>query len=170
MNILQTTNLLIIRQLTDLLRQLPQGIFYQALKSLHQHSVGQHTRHVAEFYQCLLKGLETGSVNYDGRERNLRIETDKAYAVEVLEMAAQQIAQLSHNKLMTLHTSFGGEETAEVPTSFFRELTYLIEHTVHHLAIIRIGLNEAHPDIFIPEHFGVAPSTLQYREQIAQAS
>ena len=51
----------------------------------------------------------------------------------------------------------------DVSSSFFRELTYLIEHTIHHLAIIKIGLNEVYPAIEIPKNFGVAHSTIRYQ-------
>lgn len=163
MNLLQTTNIEIINQLIGLLRQLPAGIYHEPLRSLHHHSIGQHTRHIVEFYQCLLNGLAEGEVNYDGRERNLRIETDKAYALQVLEHLVAQITQTWADKPMVLQQTFGTSEVQSLSTSFFRELTYLIEHTIHHLAIIKIGLNETYPDICLSANFGVAHSTIQYR-------
>jgi uncharacterized damage-inducible protein DinB len=163
MNLLQTTNIEIINQLIGLLRQLPAGIYHEPLRSLHQHSIGQHTRHIVEFYQCLLKGLAEGEVNYDARERNLRIETDKSYALQVLEDSIEQITQLWADKPMMLKQAFGTSEVQQVSTSFFRELTYLIEHTIHHLAIIKIGLTETYPDICLSANFGLAHSTIQYR-------
>jgi hypothetical protein len=69
------------------------------------------------------------------------------------------------DKMLMLATSYDGEELLEIPTSFNRELVYLIEHTIHHLAIIKIGLNEAFPTIEIPENFGVAYSTIRFKEK-----
>jgi hypothetical protein len=42
----------------------------------------------------------------------------------------------------------------------------LQEHTIHHMALIRIGCMDigAH---MLPEGFGVAPATLQYRSKCA---
>ena len=43
-----------------------------------------------------------------------------------------------------------------------RELQYLLDHTIHHYAIIAIILKAQ--SITVPEEFGVAPSTLKYWE------
>ncbi|MDX1476670.1 MAG: hypothetical protein R3301_03155 [Saprospiraceae bacterium] len=51
-------------------------------------------------------------------------------------------------------------------SSLERELIYNIEHTIHHLAIIKIGLAIIAPDIPLPAHFGVAPSTVKYKQGI----
>ena len=44
-------------------------------------SIGEHTRHVIELYQCLLAGYEKGEVNYDARKRNKLYENDRAEAI-----------------------------------------------------------------------------------------
>lgn len=169
MKVLQQTNIDIIRQLINLLDTLPSGVYHVPLKSLHDHSIGQHTRHITEFYQCLLNGLSGEVVNYDARERNLRIETDKAYTAHLLETIISRLEQLTDDKPMVLQQAFGLDEPLSIPTYFSRELTYLIEHTIHHLAIIKIGLTEAFPDVFIPVEFGVAHSTLKFKQQQASA-
>ncbi len=46
-----------------------------------------------------------------------------------------------------------------------REMVYLVEHSIHHYALIRIGLQENFSDIFIPKNFGVAYSTVKYRAE-----
>ena len=143
---LQKTNIQIITQLTDLLNDIESVVYKDALRPLHYSTMGQHVRHITEFYLCLLKGYETGVVDYDARERNLLIEIDKDFTVETLENVIQELEKLEMDKSLTLKSSFGREESIEMPTSFFRELTYLIEHTIHHLAIIKIGLNEVYPD------------------------
>ncbi|MFN8353996.1 MAG: DinB family protein [Spirosomataceae bacterium] len=169
MKILQETNIDIIRQLINLLDTLPAGMYHLPLKSLHENSIGQHTRHIVEFYQCLLNGMSGQVVNYDARERNLRIETDKAYTSHLLAAIASQLEQATEDKPMVLEQAFGLEEPLTIPTYFSRELTYLIEHTIHHLAIIKIGLTESFPTVYIPAEFGVAHSTLKFRQQQASA-
>jgi uncharacterized damage-inducible protein DinB len=160
---LQQTNIEIIDQLIDLLNDIDAVVYKEALRPLHFSTVGQHVRHITEFYLCALKGYESKIVDYDARERNLLIEIDKDFTVETLQNVKHQLQTFKLDCLLTLKSKFGEEEALEIPSSFFRELTYLIEHTIHHLAIIKIGLNEVYPEINIPKNFGVAHSTLRYR-------
>ncbi|TAG65626.1 MAG: DinB family protein, partial [Runella slithyformis] len=51
-------------------------------------------------------------------------------------------------------------------TTLSRELVYIAEHAIHHLAILKIALRAHFPDIALPVHFGVAYSTVQYQNSI----
>lgn len=161
---LQQTNIEIIDQLIDLLNDISLKVYKDALQPLHFSTVGQHVRHITEFYLCALKGYENGIVDYDARERNILIEIDKDFTVETLENVKDQLKTLQLDRNLTLKSKLGENESLEISSSFFRELTYLIEHTIHHLAIIKIGLNEVYPEIEIPKNFGVAHSTIRYQE------
>ena len=160
---LQQTNVEIIDQLIDLLNSIESTVYTNALQPLHHGTVGQHVRHITEFYLCALMGCNNGVVDYDARERNLLIEIDKNYTIEILEKVKHQLKDSEFDCNLLLKSKLGNDKTLEISSSFFRELLYLIEHTVHHLAIIKIGLNEVYPEIKIPENFGVAHSTLRYR-------
>ena len=160
---LQQINIEIINQLIDLLNDIDSEVYKDALQPLHYSTVGQHVRHITEFYLCALKGHENGVVDYDARERNLLIEIDKDFTIGTLENVKHQLQTLNSDRNLIVKSKFGGDEAMEIPSSFFRELTYLIEHTIHHLAIIKIGLNEVYPEISITKNFGVAHSTLRYR-------
>jgi len=160
----QQTNIEVIDQLIDLLNDTELSVYKDALQPLHYSTVGQHVRHITEFYLCALNGYENGVVDYDTRERNLLIEIDKDFAIKTLESVKQQLKTLKSDRNLILKSKLGGDETLDISSSFFRELTYLIEHTIHHLAIIKIGLNEVHPEINIPKKFGVAHSTIRYQK------
>lgn len=161
---LQQTNIEIIDQLIDLLNEIDIRVYKDALQPLHLCTVGQHVRHITEFYLCALRGYENGIVDYDARERNILIEIDKDFTVKTLENVKYQLKILQTDRNLILKSKFGGDETMNIPSSFFRELTYLTEHTIHHLAIIKIGLNEVYPEIEIPKNFGVAHSTIRYQK------
>lgn len=148
---------------------------YQAEVDLLSHvSVGMHTRHFIEFFQCLLEQATSpgGIIDYSQRIRDANIERDPVYASRCIrDIQTTLLGQLSEAKSFMLECSehLPGEEKLMVQSNLERELMYNIEHTIHHLAIIKIGLRLTCPDISLPEHFGVAPSTILHRKEKACA-
>lgn len=158
----------VIRQLTDLLKQLSPTEYTKSLNVLNGSSIGQHTRHVVEFYQCLLAGKSGGVVDYDGRERNLLLENDLNFTIKTLETIENKIISIkSPNETILLSVSYYTENQDFIETNFMREMVYLVEHSIHHYALIRIGLQENFPDINIPKNFGIAYSTIRHHEMSA---
>jgi len=52
----------------------------------------------------------------------------------------------------------------QIISSLKREIAYALDHTIHHLAIVRIVLkNEG---VYVDPAMGVAPSTLRYRKEM----
>ena len=126
-------------------------------------TIGQHTRHIIELYQCLLNGYETGLVCYDHRKRDVAIETNKILAQQLMVEIAQQAER--PNKEMHLKAVYG-DATAEelnVNTNYYRELAYNLEHTIHHMALIKVGLRELNKAA-VSDTFGVASSTTRHRQ------
>ena len=135
-------------------------------KNLFNATIGQHVRHIVELFQCLIVGYDTGVVNYDKRKRDYTLENDRAIALLFLHELPVSLGKV--NKSIVLESSFGNEnESIEVESNFMRELIYNLEHTIHHMALIRVGIAEL-TDIVVSEKFGVAPSTIQYRKTCAQ--
>jgi uncharacterized damage-inducible protein DinB len=159
-------NLQTIKQVIQLLETMTLGMYRQPLKSLHNHSVGQHTRHIIEFYGCLWSGIKSKTVNYDLRERNTEIETNKDLSVSYLKTIVEQYSTLETDELLSLQTIVAEQP---IQSTLQRELIYLVEHTTHHLAIIKIGLNEAYPTFEFSKNLGVAASTINYRNQAVAA-
>ena len=153
----------ILNQVAELINQLSSEQYAKSLPVLSDNSVGKHTRHVVEFYQCLLNGLSGGFVDYDKRERNILLETDRNYTQEAIKEIINYIEIIQDNSLQ-LNISYGDRISA-INTSIFRELAYNIEHTVHHLAIIKIGIQTHFPEMSLPENLGVAHSTIKYQQE-----
>ncbi|MBS1599451.1 MAG: DinB family protein [Bacteroidetes bacterium] len=154
-------------QLSDSIEQLTSEQYTKKISILSNASIGQHLRHTVELFICLEKGYETGVVNYEKRERDLRIETDKDFANALLKNIFRALSK--ENKSLLLETGYDehSEETILIPSNYYREIVYNLEHTVHHMALIRIGIN-ATASIELPENFGVAGSTVKYRKTITK--
>jgi hypothetical protein len=166
---MQFKNLLtpVLNQLAGTLTHLSDDAYKQKSILLNGSTVGGHTRHVIELFTCLLNGYDAGVVNYEKRNRDLAIETNKNFASNLLIHIANNIEQA--NKTMRLEGFFGEDENEQysLETNYFREIIYNLEHTIHHMALIRIGINEL-SNLKLPENFGVASSTTQYKKLCVQ--
>jgi uncharacterized damage-inducible protein DinB len=154
-------------QLADSLNRLEQDQYSYPCKNLSGNTIGQHVRHIIEMFQCLDKGWLSGEVDYEKRIRDRRIETDRSFAVDLLEEITRQISR--DNKPLFLLTYYDHlrAEPEKINTNYYREIAYNLEHTIHHMAQIRIGFREL-GDIAVDDSYGVASSTLKYRKQCVQ--
>jgi hypothetical protein len=154
-------------QLTDSLSQLSPGQYSQPCTTLFNNTVGQHVRHIIELFQCLENGYEAGVVNYEKRKRDVQIETDKELAGRLLLVIHGNLTK--SDKPLQLEACYDehASDAIRIETNYYREIAYNLEHTIHHMALIRVGINEI-STIALPEDFGVASSTVKYRKQCAQ--
>jgi uncharacterized damage-inducible protein DinB len=157
----------VFAQLSAALDQLSAAEYTQSCNSLLGNTIGQHVRHIIELFQCLERGYEGGKVNYELRKRDPLIENDKELAIQLLLEIYQQL----HKDNIDLQLEANYEETESpekmtMPTNYYREMAYNLEHTIHHMALIRTGINDV-SRISVPENFGVAISTMKYRKQCA---
>ncbi len=154
----------IFGQLITTLNQLTDEQYSCSIETLSNASIGQHVRHVIEIFGSLQKGYETGVVNYEKRERELEIETIKNTAIQLLQLINNRL--YTKNKDLILETNFdkSGVEMIKLETNYYREVAYNLEHTIHHMALIKIGLRSLQVG-HVPDNFGVASSTLLHRKE-----
>jgi hypothetical protein len=124
-------------------------------------SIGGHSRHVIELMKCATEGYHSGTVDYLNRVRNLALEENRDLAILELENLQHQIRKADKEMKLIVE---GDSSTASnnVTTTYYREIVYNTEHTIHHLALIRVALREMQLDL-VGEDFGVAHSTMKYR-------
>ena len=144
-------------------------VTYQApLDLLSGSTIGQHSRHIIEFYNCLLEQSEisiTPVISYAKRRRDFMIESQPDHAIKCVGEICDKLSSIDVTASCLLDCDEHGQEDLFVQSTIGRELIYNIEHTIHHLAIVKIALKEILPDLELPEHFGVAPSTLRHRHE-----
>jgi hypothetical protein len=155
------------QQLNEVLDQLTPEQYKTPSENLSGSSIGQHTRHVIELFQCLLAGYTSGTICYDDRKRDVRIETDPLFAKQLLADIASSIEHENIELQLSGVYDETSTEQLHLTTNYNRELLYNLEHTVHHMALIRVGLKELKTEP-VGEHFGIASSTIRHREQCAQ--
>jgi len=155
----------VLRELTDVLRQIKDTEYVLPSAHLSGATIGQHTRHIIELFQCLHTGYNDGIVNYEKRKRDIFIETDRETAVRCIEDVLGHMGKT--DKYITIEAGFASGGVISVNSSYQRELIYNLEHAIHHMALIRIGINEL-TAITLPQTFGIAPSTIEYRKKCVQ--
>ena len=154
-------------QLNDSMDQLTNDQYIQPIPTLSNATIGQHVRHIIELFMCLENGYQVGLVNYEKRKRDYQIETDKDLATLLLKEIYQNIERSNREIFLEAEDYCGSTEIVSIPSNYYRELAYNLEHTIHHMALIRVGINEVSA-VRLPEEFGVAYSTVKYRQQCAQ--
>lgn len=160
----------ILNQLSDAINQLTDKEFVRPSQTLSGSSIGQHLRHTLEFFICLEQGLDSGVINYDKRGHDKTIESNRTLALAAISRIHSFVGQQAEDKTLILEASYdSGHEVASVNTSYFRELTYNIEHAVHHMAIMKIGIHEVADRVMLPADFGVAASTIRYKKEMSEA-
>ncbi len=153
-----------LNELVSLLNQLSNDDFTSPCKGLSNSTIGEHTRHIIEMFQCLENQYESGVVNYDKRNRDYRIQTSTDFALQCIAAVKSQLEKT--DKAIVLQQIVDGEEL-RIDSNYFRELLYNLEHCIHHQALIKVAVLQLE-HLQIDEDFGVARSTIEYRKQCAQ--
>jgi len=155
----------ILSQLTNLIEQLNESDFVKPCASLGNSSIGQHIRHTLEFFICLERGHASGIINYDKRAHDKLIESDKYIALAVIARIREFVVSLPSETPLKLEVGYDlmKEDFTAIQTTTTRELVYNIEHAVHHMAIMKIGIREIASSISLPHDFGIAASTLRHK-------
>jgi len=156
----------VFHQLTNLLENIDDQKYSNSLEILNGNSIGKHVRHIVEFYECLCNcSSEKSTLDYDLRKRNLVYETNTNEVIHQLEVLLQQLKSIQNVKRnVDLYFLTHPEENQKtsISTTIERELAYNLEHTIHHMAIIRIAVNIHFKEIYMNDDFGIAPSTIKY--------
>jgi uncharacterized damage-inducible protein DinB len=165
-------NVTALRQLNIETLQRLKGVLLSIDQRLYTHvnlkgnaSVGQHVRHTLEFYQCLFQAKT--DVNYDARNRDVLLESSADHASLMINQIVSELETLKVDfPLQALaEMSSASSEILSVGSSLSRELLYVLEHAIHHMALIRILIKDEQSDFQLEDSFGVAYSTLAYRNQ-----
>lgn len=168
------TNIRWLEQALALLSRIDDESYSAIAPGMAPHRAGAHLRHVVEFYQAFLDGVEGFHIDYDARRRDPQIECSRAAATRAIETIIERLraeATLRFEAVVwvRMEDAPAGMRDGFLESTITRELQVLGSHTIHHFALIAIALRlhgvEMDPD------FGMAPSTLRYRSsRVAEAA
>ncbi|MEO6169174.1 MAG: hypothetical protein ABIO46_05010, partial [Chitinophagales bacterium] len=101
---------------------------------------------------------------------NVLLETDPFFSTQVMLNIIQQIERQEEDLSLSLKldVSLNDAVQQEMQTTYYRELAYNIEHAIHHMAIIKMAVLIYFLNIKVEENFGVAYSTIRYREKVLE--
>jgi hypothetical protein len=155
----------VLRQGCVLLDSTSEKTYTQSHAGVASGTIGAHYRHVLGHFVCLLEGLTSRRIDYDARERDMRIETSITYARIITEALIEDFRRISADVLececSVIYTvAYGESEPEEVRSTVAREIMFSVGHAIHHYAIIKLLCEGV--GVRLPYEFGVAPSTLKY--------
>jgi hypothetical protein len=133
-----------LQSLSNLLNILDDNQYTRNNRLLGNASIGGHTRHIIELLKCAVDGYSTGKVDYINRSRNLSLESERITAMRELENLKSLIIKADRELKLAVESQ---APPVYVSTTFSREIVYNTEHTIHHLALIRVALREMNLDI-----------------------
>mgnify|MGYP001223828703 CR=1 FL=1 len=168
MNAKQGT-ILIAAQMTGLLEHISKEVYTRPLPLFRGSTVGHHFRHILEFYTCLFDGVLKAQVDYGSRERNNVLGECPRAALAVLDFIATTVKQQDEHQWLMIDSAFSGEfiradKRPAYMSSMGRELQYAFDHAIHHLAMIRMGLELYFPEVPVDTDLGLAPSTIRHQK------
>lgn len=131
-------------------------------------TIGTHVRHCLDHLSLLLERHDGQRLDYDHRDRGTAIELDPAAAVSAITAALDDlaVARTRPDRDVVLRVMVAGDGAAVTArSSLVRELAFVLSHTIHHAAMIRVLLE--HAGAPVPEGFGLAPSTIAHERAVA---
>ena len=99
-------------------------VIYQApLEILSGSTIGQHTRHIIEFYNCLVEQYShdgISEINYAKRRRDFLIESAPDHALQNVNQICELLSELDPKKKCLLDCTEHGQENLLVPSTIGR--------------------------------------------------
>lgn len=163
---ISTSAIQLLTQLATVVEGMTDEAFSRKIPVLSNSTIGQHVRHTLEFFICLMDAKNHHEINYDTRKHDQFIEQETQLAFSIIQAIIEFLKKEQANFNLDLVANYEFEEDRNevIPSNFFRELAYNIEHAIHHMALIKIGCRAVCPEVTLPLHFGVASSTVRFQQ------
>lgn len=146
----------IIKELITVIEQFSCEDYKKKLSILNNSSIGMHARHILDFYNCLLNSNHSNYICYDERKREVIFEIEPLSLIIEFEKIIIKLSKITSDYNLIINN------TAKVNSTLLRELLYVMDHSIHHMALIKVGINVNFPQIHLNENFGISSSTIKF--------
>ena len=111
-----------LEEIKHLILKLSNKEYKYASKLLSEATIGQHIRHILEFYQSIFNDTNAHIINYDTRKRNLEIEINSNVAIQIIDEICENLTRNFVDKQLILEGNFCADEgnTIQINTTFYR--------------------------------------------------
>ncbi len=154
---------LLFDQMIRILDRIDAGLYRKESVYFENGSVGKHFRHIINFYDELIEAYHSGVLCYENRKRESVYEEFPKVASRRLGEIIEVLPSLEDKELKLCYDGFENQKTV-INTTYFREIHHNLGHVTHHLAIVKIYLNQLDPSFNLEKGFGLAFSTIKNKE------
>ncbi|HED35960.1 MAG TPA: hypothetical protein ENJ08_17325 [Gammaproteobacteria bacterium] len=130
-------------------------------------SCGEHMRHILDHFNAIKADFNSGTIDYDARQRGSDIETSIHCAQNSISEIKNWLRSLDSehlNKALHIQTevSVSEKHITRTPSCLGRELVFASTHAVHHYSMMSVAMQMQ--DLTADRNFGIAPATQTYLE------
>ena len=127
-----------------LLQSIDQNNYVNESIAPYHSSIGSHMRHVLDFFNCIIEGLDANKIDLTARKRDERIATQIPLALESILMIQQTLLNFSNvNTDYLVHVTDNlGQGNVTVSYTLESILAHANSHAVHHFATIGYMLHQ----------------------------
>ncbi len=123
-------------------------------------SIGSHVRHILDFFDCIISGLDTNNIDLTSRKRDENLSTNINAAIDfIYELQKTLTSFIDVNTDYLVHVTDNlGQGNVTVDYTLESILAHANSHAVHHYASIGYILSRLGVEIKI-SGFGYNPTT-----------
>ena len=155
----------LLEQLRGVIIDMPTPMYRARPAARVSGSIGQHVRHCLDHVSALVAAMYGDELSYDRRARGTTVENEPGLAADEISRLVSRLerqATVLLDRPLTLWSLLDANGSAvAIRTTVGREIAFVIQHTIHHCALIAVLLEWQGGRV--PPNFGVAPSTVRAR-------
>ncbi|HQR70741.1 MAG TPA: DinB family protein [Burkholderiaceae bacterium] len=162
MNAIIDANVAVLRRHEKVLKRMHDDDYQCRLDGVFGGSIGVHTRHILDHYACFFRGLESGNLDYENRDRDPELEANRRAAIAAITHVCGALTgrkSLQRDRSLLL-SALSAHQPAQSVTSVHRELEFLLGHTLHHHSLLAVMCRLL--GVSIEPGFGFATATLRH--------